>query len=140
MFSIDINRVIVLILIGALLLALYYHQFQSIPFISSDRKAIEHDEGLSKRDENVTPDKKTSKQPKRDKNAKQIKRSKDDKTDLISIDNMSQVSLGSLVDLDVESKDGRPYKKASELNSLESAGTFGSLMDGETENENFFFR
>ena len=135
MLSIDINRVVVLILIGALLLALYYHQFQSIPFITGDRKAIEHEEGLDK----VAPDKKPSKQPKRDKNVKS-KGSKDDKTDLISIDNMSQVSLGSLVDLDVESKDGRPYKKASELNSLESAGTFGSLMDGETENENFFFR
>lgn len=137
MFVIDINRVIVLILIGALLLALYYHQFQSIPFISSsDKKAIEHEEGL----DNAALNKKQSKQIKRDKSTQQPKRAKDDKTDLISIDNMSQVSLGSLVDLDVESKDGKPYKKASELNSLESAGTFGSLMDGETENENFFFR
>jgi len=136
MFVIDINRVVVLILIGALLLALYYHQFQSIPFITSDKKAIEHDESMN----SASIDKKTHKQSKRDKDAKPTKRSKDDKTDLISIDNMSQVSLGSLVDLDVESKDGRPYKKASELNSQESVGTFGSLMDGETENENFFFR
>jgi len=131
----DINRIVILILIGALLYALYMYQQQlplpSIPFISQDKKTIKEDE--------TEPEKPATKSStKRTKPAKTKKKVSDD--DLISEDNMSHISLGSLMDLDIETNEGRAYKKASELNSRASADTFGSLLNEESENEDFFFQ
>ena len=125
----DINRIVILILICALLYALYMYQ-QQLPIISfignKDKKAIKQEEPENSK--------------KQDRRAKRKPTQIHDNTDLISIDNMSQVSLGSLLDLDDNARGERGYKKASELNSLESAGTFGSLLNEDEENENFFFR
>ena len=136
----DINRLVVLVLIMALLYALYFYQ-NKLPFLSESstpeeqKKAIEQAEPVAK----SSPDKQPA--PKQTKPSK--KKSKNDKADLISIDNMSQVSLGSLLDLDVNTNDGRKgYKKARELNSNESIGTYDSLLqaDDESVHQNFFFR
>ncbi len=129
----DINRIVILILICALLYALYMYQ-QQLPIISfignKDKKAIKQEEPENSK--------------KQDRRAKRKPTQIHDNTDLISIDNMSKESLGSLLDLDDNARGGgggeRGYKKASELNSLESAGTFGSLLNEDEENENFFFR
>ena len=198
----DINRIVVLILIVALLYALYMYQQQlPLPFINNknsniqDKKTIKHSSESGDQDNRIDSDEPN--EPNEPRNNYRVKKSKsrsrsrsqrvnankehsglqrrsqdkssstnsrsrnrssrshsrhrNDNTDLISIDNISQVSLGSL--LDVDSRQGGVYKKASELNSLDSGGTFGSLLNEDTEregdrgereggreNENFFFQ
>ena len=191
----DINRIVVLILIVALLYALYMYQQQlPLPFINNknsniqDKKTIKHSSESGDQDNRIDSDEPN--EPNEPRNNDRVKKSKsrsrsrsqrvnttkerrdlqrrnssrprnrssrshsrhrNDNTDLISIDNISQVSLGSL--LDVDSRQGGVYKKASELNSLDSGGTFGSLLNEDTEregdrgereggreNENFFFQ
>ena len=141
----DINRIVVLVLICALLYALYMYQqqisFPSIPFLNNKVEATE-----------VSKQTKVINNKEEDDNNK-IKKSKHktpiikkrDKTDLISIDNMSQISLGSLVDYNesiednIKNKRKSTYKKALDTNSLETGNTLGSIIEG-TENEDFFFQ
>ena len=134
----DINRIVILILIGALLYALYMYQQQlplpSIPFIGQDKKTIKEDEAIPDKSETKPLDKSITKRKKPTKTKEKVN---DD--DLISEDNMSHISLGSLMDLDIETNEGKAYKKASELKSRGSADTFGSLLNY-TDNEDFFFQ
>lgn len=118
----NINRVIIILLIVALLYALYKYQ----------QKIISNTSSLL----NLTNDKGDVKKIKHEKK----KQKKETDNDLISIDNVSQISIGSLLDVDTTyNKKKGSYKKASIVDSLDSGNdSIASLLDD--SNESFFFQ
>jgi hypothetical protein len=141
----DINRFVILILIMILLYALYMYQqkMPSLPFFTQNNDVVKKrkkEKIYTKARAKVTTNTKKKKK-KETKHVKWLKKENKDKTDLITIDNISQVSLGSLLDVDSDAPHKNSvYKQAKEL---ESNGTFGSLLNDssdKSQEEDFFFQ
>lgn len=116
----DINRIIIILLLMALLYSLYRYQQQTNNISNDANKSL------------ISKKKKT--------NGKKKKHNKN--KDTLSIDNISQASLGSLLDTE---KSNNKYV-SQDLGSLDScnsgdSGSITSLLENnEYKDDNFFFQ
>jgi hypothetical protein len=174
MIELDINRIVVLILMGALMYALYTYQQElpniSIPFISNhfnngkinERPKLKNKKKKSKKKVKYTEEtdseecfetegsfhdhqnhkhrKHSSKKKKKklSKKSKKFKPAKEINFDLLSIDNISNASIGSLLEVDSEYNAMR--NKRDQLSDGNSVGTGITDLIGDDDEENFFFR
>ncbi len=129
----DLNRIVIFLLLAALLYALYKYQ-QQINGISKVQSIHRRKRRLPRENRNINHDVKAQPLPRQ---SREYKNRQEENNDTISVGNVSQLSLGSLLDVDGVDKE-EIYKPASVLNSLESGNTM-SLMDGNSE-DSFFFQ
>lgn len=126
----SMNRLTILVLLLGLLYALYTYQQQILSLNLFSEENIK--KPIKKKKLNKNPKAKTKKE---NKQLEINNLPKDDDSDKISLSGISQVSLGSLAD--VESNDNFDYKPESVVDELESRNSLGSLIS--EQSNDFFF-
>jgi hypothetical protein len=148
----DIHRILIFLLLGGLLYALYTYQQKMLKNIEPPKPVIEkkHNKEKNNKENDVvtrereSKSKSESKSKEKDKSSKKSQRKKvsddNESIDNVSVGNISQYSLGSLEDLKTEksykkgSNKKDPYKQDS---ALESVDNNVSLID--EDEDSFFF-
>lgn len=126
----NMNRLIILGLLLSLLYALYTYQQQILnlnPFSKSKSQSMKQKKKIKNKD-------KSSEKRVKDISVNALPKD-DNSLDKVSLGGISQVSLGSLADL--ESYKDIGYKQDSAIESLESRNSLGSLIS--QQSDDFFF-
>lgn len=131
------NRIVIFFMLIALLYALYTYQQQILSVASPKTTKNKKPNGKQNKNKSNSTSKKKGKNSKDKSGLKVNKLPKDNESiDKISLDGLSQMSLGSLEDLQTVDEQG--YKQDSVLESLDDNNSLGSLLDDQSND--FFFR
>ncbi len=123
----DINRLVIFLLLIALIYALYKYQYLILEKLPEQFKIVEKQKQIQTQ---IQTQKQTQKQIQKQKQI-QNKNIKKNKYKQVTIDNISQVSIGSLEN---ENENNRFYKQDSILGSLASES--GNYMNNSENSEN----